>query len=379
MSRLSRSAIYITIMAMVLVVAQMASAITFNEFPVPTANSTPLRISLGLDGNLWFTEFNGNKIGRITTGGVITEFAVPTFDSEPVVIANGPDGNLWFTEQNGNKIGRISPAGVILNEFPIPTTDSQPNGMANGPDGNLWFCEENGNSIGKITTAGVVTEFLIPLANSLPRAIRPGPDGNLWFTVHGTNGNKIAKITTNGAITEFSIPTPSSNPGNIVIGPDGNLWFTEQNGNKIGQAIINTGVMPVPSVDQVVDIAPPVLLPVINPVAAQAAPIGLGLVAGGNLFSLEIGLGQFSDPVDIYLALYAPAIDPNLLIVTPAGLSSSNLAPLFPGTLGNFFVLFFQDIPVSALPPGAYAFYLAVTPAGSFSHFYIWGTSFTRP
>jgi virginiamycin B lyase len=31
-----------------------------NEFPIPTANRRPLGITAGPDGNLWFTEANGN-------------------------------------------------------------------------------------------------------------------------------------------------------------------------------------------------------------------------------------------------------------------------------------------------------------------------------
>jgi len=38
---------------------------------------------VGADGALWFTEQNVNRIGRITTAGVITEFPVPSFDSRP--------------------------------------------------------------------------------------------------------------------------------------------------------------------------------------------------------------------------------------------------------------------------------------------------------
>jgi len=41
--------------------------------------------------------------------GSITEFPVPTADSGPWAITAGPDGNLWFTEYDGNKIGRITP------------------------------------------------------------------------------------------------------------------------------------------------------------------------------------------------------------------------------------------------------------------------------
>ena len=39
-----------------------------------------------------------NKLGRITTAGVITEYSVPTGGSQPLGVALGPDGNIWFTE-----------------------------------------------------------------------------------------------------------------------------------------------------------------------------------------------------------------------------------------------------------------------------------------
>jgi virginiamycin B lyase len=39
------------------------------------------------------------------------------------------DGNLWFTELTGDKIGRITPAGSI-NEFPVPTASSRLTGIA---------------------------------------------------------------------------------------------------------------------------------------------------------------------------------------------------------------------------------------------------------
>jgi virginiamycin B lyase len=83
-----------------------AAAGTITEFP--TANSGPFGITAGPDGNLWFADPGGNKIGRITTGGAITEFRIHTQSSFPVGITTGPDGNLWFTEENASKIGRIT-------------------------------------------------------------------------------------------------------------------------------------------------------------------------------------------------------------------------------------------------------------------------------
>src|SRR6266508_2541159 len=184
-----------------------AAAQYITEFSVPTSNSGPHGITAGPDGALWFTEVNGNKIGRITTGGVITQFAISAVTSGPWDITAGPDGNLWFTESIG-AIGRITTTGVIT-EFPIPTLASEPRGITTGPDGNLWFTESTANKIGRITTSGVVTEFSIP-TGSRPVGITAGPDGNLWFTERAAN--KIGRITIE-AIDSRILPVVGSTPG----------------------------------------------------------------------------------------------------------------------------------------------------------------------
>jgi streptogramin lyase len=51
------------------------------------------------DGNLWFTEFMANKIGRITPSGTITEFVVPTASSEPQAIKGHIDGTIWLRDE----------------------------------------------------------------------------------------------------------------------------------------------------------------------------------------------------------------------------------------------------------------------------------------
>jgi len=209
---------------------------TFNEYPVPTSGSAPWGLTNGPDGALWFTEFNGNNIGRITTGGALTEYAIPVGGREPEGIVTGPDGALWFAESNGNRIGRVTTGGAFT-EYLIPTVASDPNPITSGPDGALWFTEFNGNNIGRITTGGSISEFPVPTGGSEPTGIVTGPDGALWFVEW--NGNKIGRVTTGGVFSEYPIPTSGSTPDTLIVGPDGALWFTEFNGNKIGR--ITTG------------------------------------------------------------------------------------------------------------------------------------------
>src|SRR5262245_52334212 len=77
-----------------------AGAQVITEFRIGiSAGALPTSITAGPDGNLWFTEYGGGQIGRITPLGVVTEFSAGiTAFATPWGITAGPDGNLWFTE-----------------------------------------------------------------------------------------------------------------------------------------------------------------------------------------------------------------------------------------------------------------------------------------
>lgn len=202
-------------------------------YHVPGESGYLYGIAAGPDGALWFTEYNSDRIGRITTAGVITEYAIP--GSGPYGITAGPDGALWFTEMSSGQVGRITTAGVIT-EYPVAP---EPSNITVGPDGALWFIS-NGCNIGRITTAGVATEPFGTSCGSGPNGITAGPDGALWFTSYGSN--EILRLTTTGAVTYYPIPTVDSVPNAITAGPDGALWFTEHLGGKIGR-ITTAGVI----------------------------------------------------------------------------------------------------------------------------------------
>jgi virginiamycin B lyase len=131
----------------------LASGQTVTEFPVPTPGAFPWGITTGPDGNVWFTEEIGNRLGRVNSDGSITEVPVPTLGAGPHGITTGPDGNLWFTEEIGNRLGRVN-SDESITEFPVPTPGAGPFGITTGPDGNLWFTEETGNKLGRLIPPG---------------------------------------------------------------------------------------------------------------------------------------------------------------------------------------------------------------------------------
>ncbi|HEX6503471.1 MAG TPA: Ig-like domain repeat protein [Terriglobales bacterium] len=211
--------------------------------------------------NIWFTEFSGNKIGKLNLSGSnplyavdkkanviyeivetgssntpgLTEFSIPTGFSDSTGITAGPDGNVWFLESNGNNTARITSAGTI-SEFPVPTSNSGLGSIALGPDGNLWFTENVGK-IGTFSTGtpNTINEYSGP-GLSEEDAITAGPEGNIWFTascgfLHGC----VANVPPSGSpVTSYTAPNQNTAGQGIATGPDGNVWFTEVQGDKIG-------------------------------------------------------------------------------------------------------------------------------------------------
>jgi hypothetical protein len=111
-----------------------------------------LEIAAGPDGNLWFTEAGRNRIGRITTAGVLTEFSAGISPGgEPEGIAVGPDGNLWFTEIAGNRIGRLD-----LAQTAADTTTTLRTSTATAVFGQTELLTSTVNSEARVPTGTVI-------------------------------------------------------------------------------------------------------------------------------------------------------------------------------------------------------------------------------
>jgi virginiamycin B lyase len=87
------------------------------------------------------------KIGRISTAGVVTaEYPIPNAMT-PNQILQGVDGNFYFTDTAGNKIGQFFFHGHNVNYYRIPTANSEPTAMTLGLDNQIYLIETAGNKI----------------------------------------------------------------------------------------------------------------------------------------------------------------------------------------------------------------------------------------
>jgi YD repeat-containing protein len=173
-------------------------------------------LTAGADGNMWFTDSEDKKVGKITPTGTSSLYAVP--HGTPYAATAGTDGNVWFLTTNPSRIDKVTPAGVVTEMYTPPTEFPGFEAIATGSDGNVWFSETG--KIDKITPAGVVTAYPLASAERLVNSITAGPDKNVWFSDNG----RLGKITPAGVRTDYAVGAQSYG---MTAGPDGNIWYTD--------------------------------------------------------------------------------------------------------------------------------------------------------
>jgi virginiamycin B lyase len=253
-------------------------------YPVPSMGAVDVvGLTNGPGHCIWFTEFAGDVIGKMTTDGVVTTY-LTIANAQPIGIAVshshkrvwaggyggtmiattsggvqkdypiagshignvllGPDKNIWFTDYGNDKFGRISAAGVVT-EFALPAR-SDPGGMAVGSDGNFWITDSAHQKIIKESTSGVaLASYGRNLsANETVGSIIAAPDGNLYFTETADNitiPDKIGRITIKGKIIEIGTLPPNASPNNLAVGKDKNVYFSMSNLQAVGTIALPTG------------------------------------------------------------------------------------------------------------------------------------------
>jgi len=271
-------------------IGRITTAGSYTSYPVPaSASKVPGldAITLGPNGNLWFTETAVDRIGEITPRAVdptIHEFVLPAADrlaqgvgssiTSADTIAAGPGNDIWFTEQGSDAIGVMSTSGALLSKFTVPNSNLNPTplGITEGPDDTMWFTENAANQVASITAQGKITVYALPGAASGPRSIVYGPDGNLWFT-DNTGVGSIDPST--GKVALYRAHTASSGPVGITVGPDcTSIWFTESSADRLGR------VAPIPNTTGCKP-GSPIAVPE-APLSFSPSPLAFGgVVAGG--------------------------------------------------------------------------------------------------
>ncbi|MBI1288907.1 MAG: T9SS type A sorting domain-containing protein [Flavobacteriales bacterium] len=145
--------------------------------------STPHYLAFDSNGNLFFSDYENNRIRKVDSNGIITTvagngqtgvsgdggFASAASVGKPDGVALDESGNIYVTQGNDNRVRKINQSGIITtiagieqfgyNGDSIPATTATlhfPNDVTADSYGNIYITETFGSRIRKIDTLGLI-------------------------------------------------------------------------------------------------------------------------------------------------------------------------------------------------------------------------------
>jgi sugar lactone lactonase YvrE len=222
-------------------------------------------IVFDFSGNAYVSQFNGNRIRKITPGGVITTVVGGTTGfsgdfgqasaaaiDQPSGLAYDTTGNLYFSDAGNHRVRRIAPNGLITtvagNGSLVHSGDggsalsagiAKPSGLTVDSAGNLYIADMASHRIRKVTMGGTITTIagtgvagysgdFGPATSAMlnsPQGIDIDSNGNLYIADVGNNA--VRKIAANGTITT-ALPPPAL-PLNVAIDAANNVYVGDAN------------------------------------------------------------------------------------------------------------------------------------------------------
>lgn len=142
------------------------------------------------NGDQWFTSFRPDgPIGRIDKAGVLTKFQPPT-KGKPQRLEIDSDGVVWFTERQGNKIGRLDPKTGTFKEFPLPGPEASPYAIGIDRNHMIWYSSHEQDTLGRLNPkTGEVIEYPYPHSEISMREFFVDSKGRMWYA--SSVNNKI--------------------------------------------------------------------------------------------------------------------------------------------------------------------------------------------
>jgi sugar lactone lactonase YvrE len=215
-------------------------------------------------GNLYVSQYFGNRIRKITPAGVISTVvggntgfggdggpASNALIDRPGGMAFDASGNLYFADTGNRRIRRIAPNGTITtvagNGMQLHAGDGGQalkasfvgvNDLAVDKNGNVFASDTGANRIRKITPAGVISTYAgtgdwsfggdggpaTAAALWAPTGIDTDAAGNL-FIADGMNG-RVRRVATNGTITTFIDVHEYFSPHSVQVDKSGNVFMS---------------------------------------------------------------------------------------------------------------------------------------------------------
>ena len=197
----------------------------FQEWDVP-AGMQPRGLLVAGDGKLYFGGAGNGAIGELdaSTGKVILH-KIPSKDSDPYTLVSDTAGNIWFTERKTGKLAKFDRSSGKITEYPIGGNQYS---LSLDKRGKVWVTRMAADRMVRFDPAtGKVAELLFAMGTQ-PRRTAVAPDGMLWVSLYGKG--KLAKIDPVAirVVKEYDLPGgPNGGPYAVNADADGRIWVSE--------------------------------------------------------------------------------------------------------------------------------------------------------
>jgi streptogramin lyase len=196
------------------------------------------------EGLVWYTDSGANAVYSMHPETMVaTKYQLLSSDQAvgagrgesrgitPYGIDFSPvDGSIWYTKLNGNRIGRIDPKveGGNIKEWVPPFTG--PRRLHVAQNGVVWVPAFGTGVVGGFdpkTEQWDVVELEDAL-NRIPYAVNIAPNGDVWICVTGNDTLSRYNPATK-EITVFRLPSRVTYTREIEFGDDGSVWTCNSN------------------------------------------------------------------------------------------------------------------------------------------------------
>jgi streptogramin lyase len=194
----------------------------------------PNEVALDAYGDVWFTEFNADSLGRLDPHtGRMQHYPLSPKPSVQTLYPYGvtidQQGIVWFTESGSNRLGSLDPKTGALHLFAVPDPNALTMEIASDVQGSIWVTSFTPGLLFRFEPAvRTFTTYTVSLSaneRGTLYGLLATKSGDIWVAV--LTENMIAHLDIHtGHFLYFRIPATGSLPLGLVMDANQNLWFT---------------------------------------------------------------------------------------------------------------------------------------------------------